>query len=431
MQTNEELKLLKKKEELAEKNSKVDVIILDSAGAVAASNLSILKGMCGRESMEIKEMVQFINTPKEARFDKSDPVDKESPAPDVYGLLLLGSSKEDKNIQEHDGVGAGMPLCLYTSLSTYKLLEMVEVQKTSEIATTYPGCLNFLVCKIKQGNVYNIKDKSRDLKKIPRGYDCIIKKWKNSVIVEKAQRLLPSFRAVVKVEVNMEYTIPRYWSCKPDDAVQTSKTHFAQQFIRKFIIQSMVHGDSVGRCGGAIGVDTITKVERIENYPLWCRYRAKQNELRLKHKKIKLSPLKVNPPVPECCTLPEDVPDSSLNEFYLFHGTKLNLVEAIINGGLDERDSKNGLYGNGIYFASQACKSVHYSDGVLLIYRVTLGDIWYTDGSRHDSNKPPQKNKVDFYDSLVATGVKNRHDEYIVYDKAQTYPAYVAYYSSK
>eukprot|EP00916_Digyalum_oweni_P017976 GHVL01029933.1.p1 GENE.GHVL01029933.1~~GHVL01029933.1.p1 ORF type:complete len:217 (+),score=37.80 GHVL01029933.1:949-1599(+) len=110
-----QLTLLKKKEELAEKNSKVDVIILDSAGAVAASNLLILKGMCGRESMEIKEMVQFINTPKEARFDKSDPVDKESP--DVYGLLLLGSSKEDKNIQEHDGVGAGMPLCLYTSVS--------------------------------------------------------------------------------------------------------------------------------------------------------------------------------------------------------------------------------------------------------------------------------------------------------------------------
>eukprot|EP00916_Digyalum_oweni_P027434 GHVL01044892.1.p1 GENE.GHVL01044892.1~~GHVL01044892.1.p1 ORF type:complete len:230 (+),score=3.35 GHVL01044892.1:610-1299(+) len=221
---------------------------------------------------------------------------------------------------------------------------------------------------------------------------------------------------------------PNYWSRTYKTHIQSVKTHFAEQLI-DFINQAIPHEKcSVKERLDQIG--KINKIERIENYFLWYRYRAKQEELRIKHKatKIQLTSLRMSLPVPNCCTFPEDIPDSSLNECYLFHGTQLHNLQSIISGGLDERHSRKGRYGHAIYSTNKACKAAHYSNGLLIICRVVLGDIYHiTNNFVYDKRLPPYKNDYITYDSIVVSG-PNTHDEFMIFDKAQLYPAYAVYY---
>ena len=68
------------------------------------------------------------------------------------------------------------------------------------------------------------------------------------------------------------------------------------------------------------------------------------------------------------------------NERLLFHGTKPDVVERIVNQGIDFRLVERALYGDGAYFASESKISDYYtspdSDGhrwVVMIQMVTGG----------------------------------------------------------
>lgn len=50
-----------------------------------------------------------------------------------------------------------------------------------------------------------------------------------------------------------------------------------------------------------------------------------------------------------------------INELYLFHGTKVNAVDVIIQQGLDSRLASSGLLGTGVYTAETASKSAGYT----------------------------------------------------------------------
>jgi len=51
--------------------------------------------------------------------------------------------------------------------------------------------------------------------------------------------------------------------------------------------------------------------------------------------------------------------DSGINEVYLCHGSKPEILPAILSGGLNERYS-GGLFGNGTYLAEDVAKSNQY-----------------------------------------------------------------------
>ena len=52
---------------------------------------------------------------------------------------------------------------------------------------------------------------------------------------------------------------------------------------------------------------------------------------------------------------------TEINEVYLMHGTKPDLILKILNGGMNERFcSLGGMYGGGLYFAEDVAKNDNY-----------------------------------------------------------------------
>jgi len=150
----------------------------------------------------------------------------------------------------------------------------------------------------------------------------------------------------------------------------------------------------------------------------------------------------------------------SVNEVRLWHGTKLASLLPILRKGFDATLASSGLYGKGIYLASQACKSYQYTeteysgflgkdyDSFLLYNRVLLGPrpylvqdedmapggaverdwrgwFWRT-GPESVQRRLPRGS-----DSWIVTpGTRRnhstqRHEEYVVPSGAQVYPEYV------
>ena len=84
------------------------------------------------------------------------------------------------------------------------------------------------------------------------------------------------------------------------------------------------------------------------------------------------------------------------NEVFLFHGTKSNIVDFIIQQGFEERIAKDeGIFGAGIYFAENSSKSDEYitpdSNGLckLFLCRVCLGTPFVTTRSLKSIRRPP------------------------------------------
>jgi hypothetical protein len=135
--------------------------------------------------------------------------------------------------------------------------------------------------------------------------------------------------------------------------------------------------DGTGKTAGA----QVVKVERIENHPLWRQYWHRKRELVDSHHQnnVKVRPLQ--PPVRPLLADPDGLLDPNLNEVYLMHGTSEWVIRDIIaRTGFDERVANlRGLYGGGVYFACESCKSAQYAPvenglKMLVISRVVLGN---------------------------------------------------------
>lgn len=126
------------------------------------------------------------------------------------------------------------------------------------------------------------------------------------------------------------------------------------------------------------------------------------------------------------------------NILHLYHGTTANL-DHVCDEGLDERLSRKGRFGKGIYFSDDPSKCCKYAekknsskDKYLLICKVILGDIKeYPDGSEDRTlTKEPLKDVINgkriFYDSVK--GKPCHHTEYVIYEKRRILIEYVAYY---
>ncbi|XP_071144780.1 uncharacterized protein [Mytilus edulis] len=201
----------------------------------------------------------------------------------------------------------------------------------------------------------------------------------------------------------------------------------------------------------------VTKIQRIENYGLFDKYLTTKKKFyrhlaqgrkyaALEHvtgggKKLSSGPILTAQHSKKAGL---DLA-SHANECYLFHGTSDQVVDNIINKGLDDRlGGDKAMFGRGIYAAESSTKADQYADNAsnrqspgrkMLLMRMLLGDMFVT-SKPEKFITPPCANclKSDCvkghhipFDSVVADG-KWMFREFIVYRSEQCYPEYLITY---
>jgi len=117
-----------------------------------------------------------------------------------------------------------------------------------------------------------------------------------------------------------------------------------------------------------------------------------------------------------------------------FHGTNASAVEAIIKEGF-KLPQRAGMYGRGIYFATDSSKSANslytQGSGMLLLCQVLLGNVKQV--LTADVGITEAQLKRERVDSIFAPrnsrgtgGVAN--DEFVVYDPNKAIPRYIIHY---
>ena len=120
-----------------------------------------------------------------------------------------------------------------------------------------------------------------------------------------------------------------------------------------------------------------------------------------------------------------------------FHGTDDNGVKGITKDGFRMPDpnpppSKRGMYGQGIYFATDSSKSAQaiYTKGSqkLLLCQVILGKS--KTANQPDYTLTKQKLRSHGYDSVYAPrGSAVKNDEFVIFDPDQALPQYIIHFS--
>ncbi|XP_078656267.1 uncharacterized protein LOC144902607 [Branchiostoma floridae x Branchiostoma belcheri] len=164
---------------------------------------------------------------------------------------------------------------------------------------------------------------------------------------------------------------------------------------------------------------TVDAIERVQNSHLWGRLQYEKRNMK------------------EICRS-----DSfDLNEQYLFHGTQSQAVNQICEEGLDQRLSRIGNFGRGIYFSDDPRKCVDYSasnsdqdsNPCILKCRVLLGDVKVYPHGQTDKDlrrEPLRENREEgmpkSYDSVQ--GCVREYREFVIYSSYRTLPEYIIYY---
>jgi len=129
----------------------------------------------------------------------------------------------------------------------------------------------------------------------------------------------------------------------------------------------------------------------------------------------------------------------AVNEFFLFHGTKVSACESICKADFMVKlagSHAGTLYGSGLYFGENSSKSDEYchDDGngifAMLLCRVTCGKVLYSDTVKVDVDALMKKRKTQGCDSVLGDREKCRgtYREFIVFDNDLAYPAYILKY---
>ena len=167
----------------------------------------------------------------------------------------------------------------------------------------------------------------------------------------------------------------------------------------------------------------IKRVQRIQNTILLKRYQTEKELMELAH----VGQLFYN-----------------VNEKHLYHVSSAP-KQVIASEGLDQRMSREGFFGNGIYFSDNPKKCDHYfkraSPKYMFRCKVLLGDSkeypprLYDRTLKREPNKEPAFfNHLSFsgnsfkYDSVK--GNVTGHTEYVVYNQNRVFPEYVIEYES-
>lgn len=236
---------------------------------------------------------------------------------------------------------------------------------------------------------------------------------------------------------------PSYWRNRDIAATVAQRCLWPEgsAAMHALLRRTAMHSCCEGRDGSfAIGSVKTVRVWRVENPVLWRQYCNKASELTARHMSRGLSCPALQPPVSEHL-VEVDLPnclkrrslDESLNEVYLWHGTRQLNVEHILQDGFDERVcSLTGMFGAGLYFAEDSCKSGQYAEKSIsssrshffFLSRVLLGRPHHTNQPMPEIRKAP-----DSFDSVVFSPTEDsplgHHREFVVYDRYQAYPEYL------
>ena len=218
---------------------------------------------------------------------------------------------------------------------------------------------------------------------------------------------------------------------------------------------------------------------RVQNLQLWQQYSAARSavqtqvdQLRKKGVPVRTLRTELHPKMQGMP--PEEIVDQGINEVFLLHGTTPETLVSILANGLSDKFS-GGLFGQGIYFAENACKNDQYvtkddhyqGHGGLLkdlhrqlyghsikhpnkpvyylvLCRVVMGvPVFTKDGETDEksqsiwSNRHRELSTIDgtmFHHSLVVQAGPSaqyelrRHREFLQYHQNRTYPAYILAY---
>ena len=262
--------------------------------------------------------------------------------------------------------------------------------------------------------------------------------------------------------------VPQQWVSAPA-ALLTQSDHLASLYVKVLdsrlveqvtqVLRSTGHAwDKSVPCSHMRGA-TIKSIHRIENFPLWHRYKARLAAMREDHTRYNIS---VNPVdldldgregTMSSSQRVLDCGDSlawDVDEKILLHGTSWDNANSIVMHGFDHRTCTRGMYGDGAYFAGAACKSHQYtcskhsgkacackSERTLIIARVALGDAYHTSFTRHGDRRAPKRRQASGnHDSVVVnpgpiTGHHNPiqlHQEFVIFGQEQAYPSFIVQY---
>ncbi|XP_033743558.1 uncharacterized protein LOC117329640 [Pecten maximus] len=229
------------------------------------------------------------------------------------------------------------------------------------------------------------------------------------------------------------------------------------------LIRSTWNEKLVGQGRDAINLShrriKVDKIERIENIDMYSRYATKRHEhfrmLAEEGSKVLKSlediniqtkgPIATSPK--DVSVLHEDV-FPEINEHYMFHGTKPDVLQTVLQQGLDCRMSnEKAMFGMGIYGAESSTKADQYTDNKqqrspgskkMLLVRMLLGNMFVCkDHNPTKYRRPPCRNTGclrdnctsghGHFDSVVGDG-HWLFREFVVYTAEQCYPEYVITY---
>ena len=194
--------------------------------------------------------------------------------------------------------------------------------------------------------------------------------------------------------------------------------------------------DHFGDCSRMQSVN-ITGLRQVYNVSLWKDYEFRKEQVRKE--------LEGRDGVPSVTgNLPSRVCswvhlDEKINEVLLIHGTTQDKIDQIANFGFDERlVRERGLYGQGVYFTDQSCKSFQYSgakwqsSGCFIIARLILGHPYHAPGPLKNLKVEPMVDPsnpakgrchaVIAQPGAPTNGQKQVHREFVLFNGAQAYP---------
>jgi hypothetical protein len=214
--------------------------------------------------------------------------------------------------------------------------------------------------------------------------------------------------------------------------------------LKQMLLRSALHEVCDGR-DGTFCVQALRSVRvwRVENSLLWKQYQNKADELIARHElrcpgSPEITCPKLHPqPLHHHVGFEDGLPsrlkqqalNGSLNEAFLWHGSKPCNINLIVQQGFDERvTSPQGMLGAGLYFAEDSCKSGQYAakdsrgSHWFILSRVLLGCSHHTRLPMPEIRRAP-----DFCDSVVFTPnhIIGHHREFVIYDRFQAYPEYI------
>jgi len=207
----------------------------------------------------------------------------------------------------------------------------------------------------------------------------------------------------------------------------------------------------------------IKSVHRIENFRLWREYVHRAQQLEESHGRETWGISGIQPLLGSMSSALQSAADvlkgsahsfEHINEKWLFHGTGYDKAGKIVNNGFDHRLGSRSMYGAGAYFASESCKAHQYTcerhlfsfsackcpvERTVIIARVALGDAYFTKKALSEKvRRPPERESGQgTYDSIIANpgpmlGHHRKHQDHqecVIFEKGQAYPAFVVQYT--